>query len=33
MGILIKRQKDEKLNFEKEKTLLNLKLTDALALV
>lgn len=29
MGILIKRQKDEKLNLEKEKTLLSLKLTDA----
>ncbi|CAD8189455.1 unnamed protein product [Paramecium pentaurelia] len=33
MGILIKRQKDEKLNLEKEKTLLSLKLADAQAAI
>lgn len=29
MGLLIKKQKDEKLSFEKEKTIFNLKLIDA----
>lgn len=33
MGFLVKKQKDEKLSFEKEKTLLNLKLTDVQGMI